>query len=388
MRRVGLRIDPLDTLFFRDGRPFGTAAHGRGGLPMPRTLAGALRTALLASEGFPFDEFANWRQGAGRGAGPEDIQTYLREQKMPGWMISARFRGPWPALALEAPGDFGAIEPLLPTPAILARDDAGWVRSAPEDGSAVPGWPDGDDRRPLWRGGHPDAKPPGGVLRPEGLRAFLAGGLPTDADWLPDDRLFGFDARVGIGIDPDRLTASEGLIYSVRMLALRNDPTTRTERAAEVCFYAELLLGDPQAPRAAEIEQRLADPIRFGGEGRSARVEVVEPFAWSKVASAADGAAGRSLWFLATPGLFGAGASGRPSMPDGTRLRAAASGNPLAVSGWDVAGEGPRPTRFAVPAGAVYFVEGTAEPPGGSLCVDDEDAAQGWGFALPGAWSP
>ena len=52
--RVGLCIDPLDVLFFRDGRPFDAASRAYGGLPLPRTIAGALRTALLASEGFDF----------------------------------------------------------------------------------------------------------------------------------------------------------------------------------------------------------------------------------------------------------------------------------------------------------------------------------------------
>ena len=40
----------------------------------------------------------------------------------------------------------------------------------------------------------------------------------------------------------------------------------------------------------------------------------------------------------------------------------AASGSPVAVSGWDVARGGPRRTRFAVPAGSVYFVEGDFAP--------------------------
>ncbi len=49
---VGLRLDPLDTLFFRDGRPFDAANRVVGGLPNPQTLAGALRTNLLGASGF------------------------------------------------------------------------------------------------------------------------------------------------------------------------------------------------------------------------------------------------------------------------------------------------------------------------------------------------
>ena len=42
VRRVGLRLDPCDVLFFRDGRPFAAASHGESGMPAPQTLAGAL----------------------------------------------------------------------------------------------------------------------------------------------------------------------------------------------------------------------------------------------------------------------------------------------------------------------------------------------------------
>ena len=45
---IGVLLDPLDTLFFRDGRPFDASSRVRGGLPNPQTLAGALRTALLS----------------------------------------------------------------------------------------------------------------------------------------------------------------------------------------------------------------------------------------------------------------------------------------------------------------------------------------------------
>ena len=87
---------------------------------------------------------------------------------------------------------------------------------------------------------------------------------------------------------------------------------------------------------------------------------------------------------------------------------AAAVPKPLPVSGWDLAGnaheaqmEGrtgavrgrPRPTRFAVPAGAVYFWKrgrkSVADPvpaPLASLCDKPADAAAGWGLTLSGTW--
>ena len=76
-------------------------------------------------------------------------------------------------------------------------------------------------------------------------------------------------------------------------------------------------------------------------------------------------------------------------------VEATASGPPIAVSGWDVALGGPKPVRFAVPAGSVYYVQGQIDAgTGQSLCdgpagdpkEQSEHLAQGWGFALQGAW--
>ncbi|HEX4610926.1 MAG TPA: CRISPR-associated protein Cas5, partial [Urbifossiella sp.] len=59
---VGVRLDALDPLLFRDGRPFDAAARVSGGLPTPQTAAGALRTAMLAALGFDFGKFARARK--------------------------------------------------------------------------------------------------------------------------------------------------------------------------------------------------------------------------------------------------------------------------------------------------------------------------------------
>jgi len=89
---------------------------------------------------------------------------------------------------------------------------------------------------------------------------------------------------------------------------------------------------------------------------------------------------------LATPTFFPP--TGKP-LPDlAKRLTAAASGAGVPVSGWDVARNGPRATRFAVPAGACYFVEGGCSPDD-FLDLGTESAAlrqEGWGFALSGTW--
>jgi CRISPR-associated protein Cmr3 len=137
-----------------------------------------------------------------------------------------------------------------------------------------------------------------------------------------------------------------------------------------------------------DLHELFTSPIPLGGEGRQASLRVIDATTWPRVATVD----GRSIWLLATPGIFGGGGShARADRPDAigppARLCAAASGNPLAISGWDIAMNGPRPTRFAVPGGAVYYVEGAFDPVNESLCCDDELVQEGWGFALRGVWN-
>jgi CRISPR-associated protein Cmr3 len=368
MEWLGLILRPLDTLFFRDGRPFAESTRAVSGLPNPQTLAGALRTALLTASGFNLQQFAAKMRGG----------MTLRQalEGAPKRIVSARFRGPW--LALDANVDHGlSPTPLLPTPHSLLRGDGEkWYRADPLQ-RQLPGWaPPSNDMVPLWFKGSPDAKYPGGFLLPAGVKKVLAGGIPTNDDWRSPEKLYGFDSRTCISVDPDTLTAKDGFIYSTTMLTLEPG----------VCFYAEIRPGpEPDAPE--DLRSLLPKTVPFGGEGRAVTPLPAEAFDWSDI-QVTNGP--RSSWLLVTPGVFGESGSGAFWKPDRIRdgkLKAAASGNPVAFSGWDIARGGPKPTRFAVPAGSIYFVENDVTIEDESLCTDAEDVAQGWGYALRGAWN-
>lgn len=367
--RIGLHLDPLDTLFFRDGRPFGAATKASGGLPTPQPLAGALRTALLAQHGFDFRRFSQLRRQPKPGA----IRDHLDGCGAPQHVIATSFRGPWLALA-----DKERIEPLLPVPANVVRQS---TKNGKEEkgswhlnrlhGSELPGWaPDSlHGLRPLWRKDEaPDAKHPGGFLTLTGIKHYLRGEALNDDFWLKDSDLYDFDNRTGIEIDPSSLTGIKGQIYGIRLLTLKPH-----FKGKEVCLYAEML-----PPAAGELS--VPELVPLGGEGRYVAVRKREAVCWPD-----HGSDSRSLWLLATPAFF-PGKSPLPDVKPG-KLLAAASGHPVAVSGWDIARNGPRPTRFAVPAGSVYFVDGPFNPAHQSLCADSEDVAQGWGYALRGSWN-
>jgi CRISPR-associated protein Cmr3 len=365
---VGVRLDPLDTLFFRDGRPFSAAIRVSGGLPTPQPLAGALRTALLGRSGFRFDEFARHRKKM-------TLPDALARCGAPPWIKTARFRGPWLALARGA----SAVEPLLPLPAILSRgrEQDAWSWAWPRQSGNFPGWRDPDRLLPLWRRVDADAKAASVLLTLTGLAAFLEGRDPPGEECYRIDELYGFDNRIGIGIDMHALTSAEGELYGIRLLALKDKV-----RGARLCLYAEMCLG-------ADAEQRPwfdGTPVPFGGEGRCVRAFEINPCTWPT----ADPTRPRGLWYLASPTFLPVRQASRRSLPELPGLKAAASGAGFAISGWDVAANGPRPTRFAVPAGAVYFVEGQATAgnfvSGDDTQTTDELLAEGWGFALQGKW--
>lgn len=152
------------------------------------------------------------------------------------------------------------------------------------------------------------------------------------------------------------------MIYAVRMLVLKED----------VGFYCEI-----QSNEKLPLSFPISFP--FGGESRYVRAESVKAFEWPSLPSTSN-----RLLYLISPGLFRD--TWKPDgIPAGTLLKSASVDGPFAVSGWDLARSGPKPTRFGVQPGSVYFYEGGATFPE-SLCADPVDALQGYGDFLQGVW--
>ena len=361
---VGLRIDPLDVLFFRDGRPFTPASRGASGLPTPQTLAGAVRTHLLQHAGCDFDALGELVRSG------QSFQDAAEQTCAAGWVAAAQIRGPW-----LARGQDEAMEVLVPAPATVHEAKAGpaperWLLAPLPAATRLPGWdPPEQGMRPLWSARAAPGKRSQGYLTPSGLGAFLRGEAPQPDAVVSHDQLYGFDRRTGVGITPDRLSAEEGLLYSANMLALKDN----------VAFYAELVL-----PHDAPADPLPASaPMRFGGESRHVTASTVKPFEWPD-ASPQNGQG--VVVMLTTPALFDA--NWRPSQwPDGLELVAAAVPGYDAVSGWDLARRGPKPNRFAAQAGSVYFLQGESADWPTTLTDDDTDAPLGWGCFVKGVWN-
>ncbi len=372
--RIGLLLSPLDLLFFRGGFTFGEGAHVRSLLPTPQTLAGAIRSWLLRELGF---DFLNLPPRLEAGLGFREalaLEEDARIQAVGRLLV----RGPW----LAKVGDDGSYEPLVRTPATLQRTKemggrGKLYRFDPLRPEELPGWhPFCHALWPLWaRRGEP-GEAAGGYLRPDGLSAFLKGGLPEAGHVVKEGDLLGRASRTGIGMDPDRRTVAEGRIYVAEMLALKEG----------VAFYGEI------AGETGDLELVPDSGVaRFGGEARQVRVSRVPAHPWPDSACQArhpEAKGGRALLALLTaPAIFSGG--WQPDEAPGELISAAVPGHE-AVSGWDLARRGPKPTRFALPAGSVFFFRqnaGTfpASLPD-SLCTKAE-AELGWGSVVYGGWN-
>ena len=288
------------------------------GLPLPQTLAGAIRTALLRGVACDFAKM--------KGA-PTFVEAVERAcPKQHQWIGQLSIRGPWLARRRTEPD---SIEVLVPAPAILQgekdqRSNA-LHRLAPLRINQLPGWdppPDKAGLRPLWLKHLSATKPATGYLTPPGLADFLRGDLVTTDKIVPPDELFGIDYRTGIGISPDRLVAEESQIFGRGFLALKQN----------IFLYAEIEL-----PGAGENVAILDDvgTLSLGGEGRQTTIErLAKPFAWPHREPRDDQ---KPLVLLTTPCSFQGG--WKSKYLDG-HLSAAAVPGALAFSGWDLGAVG------------------------------------------------
>lgn len=380
-RRVGVCLEPCDVLFFRDGRPFAAASYGESGLPLPQTLAGALCTRLLEVAGCDAAGFERLSTLVKSGS---TFPAAAEETCGAGWVGQVQARGPW--LCRVTKGRPVLEDVFVPVPATLHRpkaarpsDGQGFVRLDPlSKGRSLPGWqPLLPTMRPLWPREHLPTERCSGYLTREGLSVFLSGETPdpTAGHWLAEGEIFDYDRRTGIGVDAERYTAEHGLIYGVRYLVLKPG----------IALYAEIVL-PPDAPKEVLTSRQ---SLPFGGEGRRAAMQPVEPFDWP---AALPGAGQGTLLLLTTPGLFDSGQDGeswRPACLDGDLpLLGAAVPGFVPVSGWNLALSGPKPNRFAVPAGSAYFLAGNAQGlPEDSLADSPEDRRQGWACFVRGVWN-
>ena len=212
---IGVRLDPVDTWFFRDSTPFAAGASPQEGVPSlfpphPPTVAGALRAALARENGW--DGVGNWRDAKiidALGDGPDDLGKVSFDGP---FLLSGgkpMFRAPRHLLG-QLPGKTEG-DKWNPTVFLRPGDpvecDLGEVR-LPQTASSVED-PEtlkpGDD---IW-------------LTAQGMTAALAARLPNAEDVDNSGAFWDSEYRIGLGRDNRTRTAVEGLLYSARHSRLR-----------------------------------------------------------------------------------------------------------------------------------------------------------------------
>lgn len=348
-------LEPHDPLLVRDGRPF-TAGGYAHTLPfvLPTTLSGFVRTVQGSDRGGTFDAARIPEL-----LGLETVGPLLRD-------ASGALHVPAPRDAVRFKDD--QLQTLMPLTPVSVP--SGVVMDLPQDGML-----------PLTLPGNPKGKPAAGdpFWHWDSFQAWLQGSLGTT---LPSTVALERDERIHVSLNPATGTAAEGALFGTRSL----DFQAADGRSLGLMFRTAATLTPGAYP--------------FGGERRLSLLRAVdESFPVCPPQIRQDIVrTGRVRVALLTPAMFARG--WRPGRllahHIGVTLRAAATGRPLTVSGWDLAARQPKATRRLAPEGSVYFLElgGDAAARDAWVdehwfaCVSDEpqDRLDGLGLAALGLW--
>lgn len=339
---VNLFIEPLDTLFFRDSRPFGAGeqSFAETTFSSPMTIYGAIGSYFLEKAGVDLGDYIS---GSVRVSG---IGEYKESISNTGFAI----KGPF--LSFDD-------EPYFFPPANL------WVSGYHK---TTPHWlkPYDDirgrkcdvlNRVPL-EIPPGDVEPMSGLIAPDDMSTYLSYS-PQSEPWLLHARdesdFFAKEIKVGHRIDENSGVVERGMLYTSSHLRFK-------DTAAEQLRYKKAaILVVIDSLTASDFTSLVS---KVGGEKRGAKFRAVE--ATDKLIPDSEELLTmikqkkKFIVYLATPSVFEKGWC--PSLPaefSGAELISAAVNKPQYLSGWSRTGDGaagiPRPIKRLAPAGSVYF---------------------------------
>jgi len=324
-----LEIRPLDTLFFRGGEPMEAGETHEAGAPVfppvPETIIGALRTAILAQKGIDPECVKNLAED-------EDLDP----RGLPFWGSPQR-----PGFSIAGPLlRVGGVD-LFPAPAtwfyqqtddVLEINEARPLKEAPLKTKCP---------NILWvENPHEDMEPLAGRfwLTKSALEREERFGLKivcdlneisaTQAQAVPSSLLIKVEERVGIARDNVRRTVEKGYLYATRHLRLSPG--------------VSLLIGLDKPLCPSHLMQE--GIFQLGGEGRLVRYRLLKDEEKPQFPGTNKG---RLL--ALSPVLYGR------AQKVGLLRRPYASGRLFRVAGWDMRRAFHKPTRSYFPAGAVFF---------------------------------
>ncbi|MDE0630576.1 MAG: type III-B CRISPR module-associated protein Cmr3 [Caldilineaceae bacterium] len=379
-----LFLQPTDTFFFRDGRPFTKGEQSEGHSifpPLPSTILGALRSAYIAE----FGDLSRFYSGEMR----ETIGT-------PGSLCKAiRLRG-----VLLANDRGNRLEIFFPAALdLISRKDENRGNGAPPSlHRLVPRRSNfasnGMINYPLsWSTSESIESDADGLLDMGAVSRYLRG---NDTTLLLTEgaTLIEREPKIGIARSRETLSSEEQMLYRIEMSRFKNSD-------GSYGFVVDYECSESLPHRGL---------LKLGGEGKSfvyqnIVVDMSLLFNHLDAVKTAIQSTGRFKLYFATPAIFKHGwlpswlsdytlPGAYPpenAAPISLKLITAAVGKPVPVGGWDMAKGEAKPTLRAVPAGSVYYFELLDRDRIDDLInafhyqnISDERADEGFGLALLG----
>ncbi|WP_299458259.1 type III-B CRISPR module-associated protein Cmr3 [uncultured Microscilla sp.] len=371
-----IKIDALDTLFFRDGKPFslGEETWAEGLFPpSPGVLYGALRSLYFSLHPHEMDK-----------AGQDNDPT--KELIIKG--IYFFMEDEW---HLVNPLDY-----VKEKKAYRPRFHLLCLKDLPQEIKGT--------SYPLSSGLVPPKN-----IQVENVEGMISLDALEDYAMLneasgeikPWARYVHVEPKVGIGRSKITNSTREGLLYRVGMVRPAFDPVKEGEAPNVDATFERLSIIIDFEGLPAMDHLPAKGFFRLGGESKAVAYEVFEPTI--NLPSQAIEGQGIFKLVLLTPALFDNGwcpASINPTTGRGTltiapqkmvevELLAAATGKPVPVGGFDMQAKLPKPMLKAVPAGAVYYFRlANAEDAPllqqkfSPASLSDQRANEGFGLAL------
>ena len=363
-----IRIDAIDTLFFRDGKPFTGGEDVWADMmfpPSPSVVYGALRTAYFARH---IDKLKKANQ-------PQSDPTGALSLELLALQIDDALHFPLPLDCVVKKGrDEKKTKKkafLLPRVLTVPVASAPPITSVltPADGMAVE---------------YPSQGP---IVAQDVLEEYLSGEETQEIIYTELSKYLTMEPKIGLGLDRVTNTAREGMLYRLDMRRPASKMTFK-KSSKPLALVAQFSGFYEQLPPGGLL--------RLGGEGKAAQYETV-----TLPPAAAPTLTGRRFkLYVATPAIFEHGwlpAWIDPKTLTGMfnnltlRLETAVLGKPIAIGGFDQAAGRPKPMSQAVPAGSVYYFALTDESSStiddaGQLfhhqCISDDPSLCRQGFGL------
>ncbi len=344
-----VRFEPLDSLFFRDGRPYHKEETNQAGVvsmfpPAPSTLVGAIRAAcaraLSWKEGKWSEEICK-RLGDGDDLGPLRFHRPILIREANREMnslfpVPAHLMGKIENSKLT-PGSLVPLSPASPSDAVTCDLDENTLlpvvaAERPENAKLKllheKGW---------W-------------ITAEGLELVLQGKLPEERYLFHQNKLWSQEPRVGIARSEDKRTTEEGAMYSPSHIRLAKDVSLAME-----------VDGLPQ-----ECIKALPAKLHpVGGESRACWLHLYErllPFPKLPELQSSDETL-RYMVVVLTPADVSCpprpGDQNYVGLPG--QIVSACLPRPVMIGGWNSVAHQPQPLRPHLAPGSVLFLKAKTE---------------------------